>query len=411
MKSISALPEESREEFASMGRADILVGIPSFNNAATIGHVVTASARGMVEHFPGLKPVLINSDGGSEDGTTKSFMEAEAPSEVRRLAFSYRGTPGKGSSLKAIFEACSMLGVKAGVVVDSDLRSITPLWIKLLAAPVLEGQAGYVTPYYVRHKYDGTITNNIVYPMTRALYGARIRQPIGGDFAFSGALAGTYIEQDVWETDVARFGIDVFMTTTAIMEGASICQAGLGSKIHDPRDPAASLGPMFRQVTGTIFRLMPQYHSRWKAITGSEPTPILGPVQSEEPQPVNVDLPALLERFRTGCVEHADFWKEFISPENLKELNGAAKSEEQRFELPARLWARTVYDFAMAYNRGIQDPDKVVDAMTPIYYGRVASFVMQTAEMTTAQAEEVIEEQAEVFEREKPYLLKYWEKI
>jgi hypothetical protein len=51
--------------------------------------------------------------------------------------------------------------------------------VQFLLRPVLEQDYQYVTPIYSRHKYDGTITNNIVYNLTRALYGKRIRQPIG----------------------------------------------------------------------------------------------------------------------------------------------------------------------------------------------------------------------------------------
>jgi hypothetical protein len=120
--------------------------------------------------------------------------------------------------------------VKACAVVDSDLRSITPEWIELLIKPVVEGGFDYVSPLYHRHKYDGTITNSIVYPVTRALYGKRIRQPIGGDFGFSGTLAKFYLTKDVWETDVARYGIDVWMTTTAVANNFRVCQAFLGAK-------------------------------------------------------------------------------------------------------------------------------------------------------------------------------------
>ena len=57
------------DEIEAIGEADILVGIPSFRNADTIAHVVKQSALGMVEYFPGMKPVLVNSDGGSSDNT------------------------------------------------------------------------------------------------------------------------------------------------------------------------------------------------------------------------------------------------------------------------------------------------------------------------------------------------------
>jgi hypothetical protein len=137
-------------------------------------------------------------------------------------------------------------------MVDSDLRSITPEWVELLVKPVLEGSYDYAAPLYKRHKFDGTITNSIVYPMTRALYGKKVRQPIGGDFGFSGKLASFFLGKDVWETDVARFGIDIWMTTTAIANGFLVCQSYLGAKIHDPKDPGADLASMLYQVVSAL---------------------------------------------------------------------------------------------------------------------------------------------------------------
>ena len=60
--------------------------------------------------------------------------------------------------------------------------------------PILKGGYDYVAPLYARHKYDGTITNTVTYPLTRALYGLRIRQPIGGDFGVSGDLVRHYLD-------------------------------------------------------------------------------------------------------------------------------------------------------------------------------------------------------------------------
>ncbi len=101
--------------------------------------------------------------------------------------------------------------------------------------PVLKGEFEFVAPVYTRHKYDGTITNNIVYNLTRSVYGKRIRQPIGGDFTFSRDLAKFYLEKPVWSTDIAKFGIDIWMTINAIARNVSICQAHLGVKVHDAR--------------------------------------------------------------------------------------------------------------------------------------------------------------------------------
>jgi len=127
-----------------------------------------------------------------------------------------------------------------------------------LADPILSHGHDFVAPVYTRYKYDATITNNIAYNLTRALYGKRVRQPIGGDFGLSNKMIDFYLRcgKDIWMTDIARFGIDIWMTTMAIVENKSICQAYLGTKVHDVKDPLESLGPMFRQVVYPLFELM-----------------------------------------------------------------------------------------------------------------------------------------------------------
>ena len=158
-----------------------------------------------------------------------------------------------------------------------------------------------MAPYYSRHKFDGTITNHIVYPMTRALYGVDIRQPIGGDFGFSPELAAFYMEQDVWDTDVAKFGIDIWMTTCAINEGYNVVQANLGTKVHDTKDPASDLGPMFQQVISTLFYLMRKYERNWQHENPVQLVP-LNELKEEIPQlaPVPVSLNKLHSEFVEG---------------------------------------------------------------------------------------------------------------
>ena len=88
--------------------------------------------------------------------------------------------------------------------------------------------------------------------------------------------------------DVARYGIDIWMTTNAVTQGFRTCQANLGVKIHDAKDPAQHLGPMFRQVIWTLFSLMENYEEHWKKVRGSEPLEVFGFEGSIEPESVNV---------------------------------------------------------------------------------------------------------------------------
>ncbi len=412
MPDATGLDRRMAEAVDRIGRADLLVGIPSYRNAGTIGHVARTVADGLRRSFPGVRAVVVNSDGGSDDGTPDRVRAAldGTPSVVG----AYAGPPGKGSAFRAIFEAAGKLGARACAVVDSDLRSIGPEWIERLLAPVAAGTADYVAPLYARHKHDGTITNTIAYPLTRALYGKRVRQPIGGEFGFSGDLAREFLEggalddmDDIWSTDVARFGIDIYMTTTALVRGSRLAQAYLGAKIHDPKDPGADLAPMFRQVVGTAFRLAARNAESWRAVTSSSDVPIVGEVRPVEPEEVRADAALLVRKLRGAAAEHHATWEAGLSPEAAAAVRRALDEEVPR-SLAGPMWATIVYDLLAASARRPERTDEMVLALVPLYFGRVAAFIAAAAGMTTAASERLVEEQAVAFEERKPYLAEIW---
>jgi len=200
------------------------------------------------------------------------------------------------------------------------------------------------TPLYHRHKYDGTITNSIIYPLTRALYGKRVRQPIGGDFGFSGRLANFYLTKEVWETDVAKYGIDIWMTTTAIANDFKVCQSFLGAKIHDPKDPGADLSAMLNQVVGAAFDLLETYTDIWTGVTGSEAVPTFGFQYAVGLDPITVNLDRMIERFRLGVRELSDIWKE-IFPEEIMDFLRGVNTARDKFHIPDEIWVEIIYLF------------------------------------------------------------------
>ncbi|HPW56267.1 MAG: cell wall biosynthesis glycosyltransferase [Thermoanaerobaculaceae bacterium] len=420
MIDLSFLPESLRRQLADVGQVDVLVGIPSYNNARTIGHVVRAVQGGLARHFPEQRALLVNSDGGSTDGTPDVVRQASIASfetilaahplrAVHRIVTPYHGIPGKGSALRTVFAAAAVTGAKACAVVDSDLRSITPEWIELLLEPVLVQGLDFIAPLYHRHKYDGTITNSIVYPLTRALYGARVRQPIGGDFGFSGRLAEHYLTHDVWSSDVARYGIDIWMTTTAITGGYKIGQSFLGAKIHDAKDPSVDLSAMLMQVTGAVLSLMGVHAARWREVRASHPVPVFGFEYAVGLEPVPVNLARMLERFRTGARELGEIWQHTLHPATAREIAAVAAASDEEFAFPPALWVRTMYDFAVAHQHGRLNREHLLRSLTPLYLGRTAAFVVQTRESGAEEVEQILEELCLQFEREKPYLLERWD--
>lgn len=420
----SVLSHDALLKVEQLTQADIVVGVPSFNNENTIKHVVRAVQYGLAKYFPHHKAVLVNSDGGSTDKTRQVVEETGVYTDMdtiliehqvkpaQKLVVPYHGIPGKGSAFQTIFEIAVRLNAKVCVVVDADLRSITPEWVELLAGPILLKNYDFVAPLYSRYKYDGTITNSLIYPANRALYGRRVRQPIGGDFGFSGRLAQHYLSREIWGTDIARYGIDIWMSSKAICEGYKICQAFLGAKIHNAKDPASSLGPMFQQVIGTMFKLMERYQERWKDVRGSTPTALYGFRSEVYPEAIYVSVEQMVERFQKGYQEEKDFLQTFLPAERMEELEDIAGRSPERLSFPDETWVRVVWDYAVAYHRLAQKNEEQIGplmlSMVPLYFGRTAAFVKETWDMPTYEAEEVIEKLCDTFEREKDYLVKRW---
>jgi hypothetical protein len=273
----------------------------------------------------------------------------------------------------------------------------------------MENSLDYVAPLYHRHKFDGTITNSIVYPLTRALYGKRVRQPIGGDFGFSGNLARFYLSKEVWESDVAKFGIDIWMTTSAIANDFKVCHAFLGAKIHDPKDPGADLSAMLYQVVGATFDLMETYPDVWRNTHKSVAVPTFGFHYDVGLEPVAVNLDRMIDKFRLGVKELLQIWKEFLPGEVIDFLVKTEALPKEKFIIPDDIWVQIVYSFAIASHKKIINKEHLLKSLTPLYIGRTASFVIDAWESSAREVEEKIENLCLAFESRKEFLIKNWD--
>lgn len=390
--------------------ADFIVGTPSLNESETIGSVTTIADQGLQEYFPNEKSVIINTDNHSDDGTREAFLATETHAPKIYIS-TPEGTKGKGLNVRNLFNAAVELGARAVVMIDSDLISFKPKWIQLLGEPLLNGH-DYVSPIYERHKYDASITNHFARPLLRALYGLRMRQPIAGDFGFSGKLAMAYLSEKSWSENVSQFGIDIWMTTLAVARGLPVCQTFLGGcKSHRVKDPALSLSGMFTNVIATIFDLMIDFEYLWKNVSTSHPSNIIGfglGVKDTPPVP-SVDKNNLYRTFKEGLAKYEKLWKEILPEAEYDKLHQLGVLSQDDFHYSSRLWVRILYNFAVAYRNKRNDRLEMIHSMIPLYYSRMLSYINRTLEMDTAQCEDYLENINRVYEAEKPYLVKRWD--
>ena len=406
-KNDSALSLDARVYLHDVEKADILVGIPSFNNGPTASYVLSQVTKGLDTYFPNLRSVIFVSDGNSKDDTLTSVKKVYLPSKVKLIPALYMGISGKGRAVRAIFEAASILKVKSVALVDSDLRSITPEWIRLLITPTMIG-TGFVAPYYNRRKYDGTITNFLCYPVTTSLFGKDIRQPIGGDFGLSIELVDDLLDSQMWELpDVCRFGIDIFETCTALAKGYKIKQALLGVKSHDAKDPSSQLASMFRQVMNIMFTCIEQYEPIWKGIVGVSKTEMFGEAEYHEtPATIQVSLSATIAAFKNNFDQYQAIYKSILEQEIQNKFEQLKQIETSDVDFPSEIWAKTVYSFIAEFHK---TPtfyrERLIDALRVLWIGRVAVFLKETWDKSEEDAESKIIEEAKIFEKLKHYLI------
>ncbi len=408
----------SQKQIKRIGRADLVIGIPTYRNAATVGMVAQTALDGVAADFADLRTVLINADGGSADDTSRAVADATADSTVPVVVDSYAGNMGRGSAVRAILQAALDLDARAVVVLDAHTTSITPDWIAALARPVLDRQVDLMMPRYRWPLPWGGLGDLIFYPLTRALWGRSLRQPGAGDCALSPALAGSAVKQDVWETEVAAAGFEVWLSSLALTEGPGrkatglwrVGQVDLGEKSYLARAFPTHLSVLFREAVGTLLRQVHLRRAVWQAMPTIRQTPTFPGPLPPPAEPVSAPDPtSLVDALVVGWTEHRALWQRILTPANLTAIEALAARPAEHFTFPADLWARVVYDFVVVYNKGERDPDRVVVSLLPLYQGRLASLWQDVAGLMPVGREGTVSAQAVEFEAAREYLLERWQ--
>ncbi|MBI4902176.1 MAG: glycosyl transferase family 2 [Acidobacteria bacterium] len=409
---------ELERNLERLSGADLVLGIPSYNNAATIATVIAAAQAGVARYFPDSRVVIVHADGGSSDGTAECAVEAADREKFLQVPFriypvdkhsgEHTLMPGKASAQQAIFQLASKLGAKASVVVNGWARGVTPEWVEQLARPVLEQGFDFVAPYYRRHKFDGAIGKGILDPMVRVLFGRRIRQAGSAEFAASARLVERCLLKKEWTTDISSISADFWLSIQALSGGFRVCQAYLGPKVEDAEGPLPDLSAILSHLLGCLFSDMVVNPAYWQKLRGSEPVPVFGPPFESATEPASVNILRMIESYRLGHRDLQGIWGMVLPPATMLELKKLAMRPDEAFRIEDEVWARTVSDFSLAYRLRNIGRDHLLRALTPLYLGWAASFILQIEDAGPEAVERRVEKLCLAYEAQKPYLISRW---
>jgi glucosylglycerate synthase len=398
--------------------ADVVVGVLTFNDKATAPGLAQALADGCARSFPQRRLLMVNCDAGSQDETPQG-IERRLGEDARLwtirhpvLGASFKilsesGVPGRESAVRLLAAITDRLEGTVCLIVDGNLKSADATWPQLLADPILDKGVDCVLPWFQRNRYEGTLTNTLLAPLTQALYGKRIPYHLGGAYAFSGSMIRSTLLSQPWEDEIGLYGFDGWVTTLAVAEPLKICRASLGPRLYQAK-PMGDLSTVVAQAVGCLFHLMERYQEQWESVTGSMAVPTVGtPLRlGAEAGTINVDR--MVNGFRQGLRDLLPLWQLILSPDTFAQVLELGVAEADQFRFPSDVWVQVVYDFALAYHDRLVHHEHLLKALTPLYLGYTASLIIGTRAEGVEQVEQEFGRLGDHFEAMKPYLVQRW---
>jgi glycosyltransferase involved in cell wall biosynthesis len=410
----STLSDAFLRQLIAVGQVDVLVGLPTLNNAATIVDVVRAVHLCFTQDFPRLRTVMINSDGGSTDGTPEliraaSFTKADRVQTshslrtLHRVVAPYHGLPGKHTALRTLFAAGELTQAKVLVVLDPGGPATSPERVTELITPVTRGDAEFLTPRYRRDPRDGVLITQLVRPLVRAMYGVGLDEPLGAEFSCSRRFAVHCLDQAIWEHEVARFAIDLWLRTEAVARRFPVGQ--IWRPATTAGGPRAKLREAVQQIVLATFESLRAHDAFWTTADGIVPLPIWGTDPQQACAAGAWDYEALAAEASHDIGEIRPLLKEVLDADLLGRV---VDDDAGVLPLSDELWVRLVYAFVAASHRGQISVDHLATMFVPFYLWRAATFMADAAFEDGRTVQARLDSLCEAFQRLKPVLVRRW---
>ena len=307
-----------------------------------------------------------------------------------------------GQNFRSIFDIAENRGARACAIITSDLSTVSAKWVELLINPLIDDCFDLVSPCYASHPFDGMLNRAIVYPMVRALYGKRVRNPMGPDFGLSNQLL-TRVATGVRPRPHPL----ISLVAEAIATEMKICQSYVGARVF-PTPEWGNLNPFLSQVLGALFLDVERFAPWWQRARGSQPIAEFGDREPVIGNATPPDPAFLMQGFQAGTKSLLGIWGMVLPPSTLVELRRLALQPATGFRMLDQTWARIVYDFALAHRIQIKDRAQLLRAFVPLYMGWAASYALEISTAAPAAVEHRIEELCGAFEMMKPYFVSRW---
>lgn len=290
------------------------------------------------------------------------------------------------------------------LLLGADVCALPAAAIRAMADRMAAG-ADLIVPAYSLGAHDGLVTSALLYPLTRALFAANIRFPLPMDAGMSRRMvermASVAQRQALSQTDALLWPV-------AEASAAAFNVRQIDCDAPTPPAPAAAdFNTLFVGVAGGIFADIEAKAPFWQRSRGpAVAMREVPPMQRTESGDLAEEVPGMVEAFRLAHRNLQEIWALALPPQSLLALKKLSIAEPAAFTIAPALWARLVYDFALAFHLRSLNRSHLLGAFTPLYLAWVAATLRTVTDDASAAAHR--EETAAAFEHEKSYLVARW---
>jgi hypothetical protein len=374
-----------RESTPSLRGKNILIGIPFSDQIETLPTVIRTAQEGLEQYLPDKKASFVIA--ATHEGKQFS-QQINALFDELAIAGHFftldKALTGKGWVMRSLIEISASFGSDLLLIEPDFVRQgqegIQPSWINSLYRP-LELGSDFVLPVFIRPPEAKRATDQLVIPLLVALYGYRVKEPMGGVYGMRREILHIFLQDTnlFADTDIGNYGIDIFLTISAIIHDVKICQANLG--IRRKRPSPGEFAVRLRQTVRTMFEQI-KYTAQWWLQQGrfikAEP-PLYGTLPVLDLPSVDLDISSAIERFRVDFQRNANYlYKKLLDPSLYERLLDLSYTPVEKFFFSSADWAQCIYTLLLAYFFQNEIPqDDIVDNVTILSRARAATFMSE----------------------------------
>lgn len=381
---------------AARPAAELAICLPGFSAEA-----LPAALNAISTAFPG-ESVLISASAVPDDPSAWPSLELIPSTPRSDLVWVLTA-----ADYAAAAHIAADRKTRAVILLGDPEAPVDPPMLRRLSEGIRSTGVDLVLPHFSVGPTNALVNSALLYPLSRALFGADIRFPLPVDAALSERFAQRLLPATQRLVSLNQGSTLLWPVAEAAIAGLSVREV-LAGDVLPPTPPDQDFNTLFTSVAGSLFADIDAKATFWQRARN---LPLRPPAQPAPPPlealDVSPEIQSMIESFHLAQNNLQEIWSLVLPPQSRLALKKLSQLSPEAFTMEPDLWARIVYDFALAFHLRTLNRNHILGAMTPLYLAWAASYLRLVADHPD-RAAHAIEHNAAAFESEKSYIVSRW---